>query len=1104
MRRCKVPSALVVLLAIAGLHPRDAAALQASGGKLIGRVVSTDGTPIAQARILVPGTAFGAETDPHGNYFINNLPAARYTVEAAFLGFQPVQVTGVRILDGQTLTVDFQLTPRVVELQEISVIAAPDPLAPRDAVTTRQRLDGEFVSALPVDRIAQALSLLPGVTPGSQRGTRTLTIRGGRPDEAAVYVDGVPVNPGYRGTDWSRSDPSFRPHGIDVGVEALQEATVTTGAASAEYGYGQSGVVSYSTRSGGRRHSASLAVETDEVFGVRHAPGFNKVAVGIGGPVRGRLGYFVSGELEGRESPDDGPGALGAPIFVSAGRDTTVAVPSGADPTADTTDVNVYRFAVYRGRCEDFRNSSDPGIARNYGYACQGIRYPAAATSTYHLLGKLDYTYGTGSRIALSMVANRNQGRRFTYQNVQLSDYENLYNPQNLHGFRDWSRIYTLSLNQSLSRRPDRAVALDVVLSRQLDGSVQGPLSPSGEADSRDPFGGFLIRPVGLRFDFESFPITDGLIRRYRAGHTDGISPLDPAHTDDYAVLDRYRNNAYGLLGFAESGGPTGLLRMNRENRWVGRVGLDWQADRFHRVRTGAEGTLYDITEYENDMLSSFGLNGVIEAYHEHPLTAAVYGEDRIDLGDVVIVGGLRLDHYESNARRPRRFGPDEVIDAAAFHARTTPRVADRPHTALSPRIQVAFPVSDRTAFRLSYAHQVQAPDFGLVFGGVNGDPALPSIGSDLDFSRTISFEFGARHNFSQDLVLDLSAYYRSQQASISGRTASYFDGGKRAVGQFAVMANADYGFVRGLEVRLDMRRGDWWNGFLGYSYTQAENTGSDPFSYYAFTSNVLATLAGQIAQPPLRPINTINSRPHSLTGSFAFTVPQGWERGRMLGDIASGVGVFGTFQFASGTPYTRCRNDPSSIGVLSGDFACSDKGNTTADFLGARLPMLKTFDVRVTKAFAVGVLSATAYLDVRNLFDFLNVARVFTRTGTLSDRADRDRHWAGDSSGYASEARAAGHLLSNGSMDLRFAGIPDPRAGCGDWVTQDGLPNPANCVYLIRAEERWGDGDHLFTTAEQRRASMAYYIAGFNGGFGSHRLTLPPRRLRIGFEIGF
>ncbi len=46
--------------------------------------------------------------------------------------------------------------------------------------------------------------------------------------------------------------------------------------------------------------------------------------------------------------------------------------------------------------------------------------------------------------------------------------------------------------------------------------------------------------------------------------------------------------------------------------------------------------------------------------------------------------------------------------------------VPDQPFDYLSPRLQVAFPVTERTNFRLSYAQSVQTPDFALVLSGIN------------------------------------------------------------------------------------------------------------------------------------------------------------------------------------------------------------------------------------------------------------------------------------------------------------------------------------------------------------------------------------------------
>ena len=60
--------------------------------------------------------------------------------------------------------------------------------------------------------------------------------------------------------------------------------------------------------------------------------------------------------------------------------------------------------------------------------------------------------------------------------------------------------------------------------------------------------------------------------------------------------------------------------------------------------------------------------------------------------------------------------------------------VPDQSFDELSPRIQVAFPVTERTSFRLSYAQAVQTPDFAAVFSGINTDIGVsgrPSLRSE-------------------------------------------------------------------------------------------------------------------------------------------------------------------------------------------------------------------------------------------------------------------------------------------------------------------------------------------------------------------------------------
>jgi hypothetical protein len=139
-------------------------------------------------------------------------------------------------------------------------------------------------------------------------------------------------------------------------------------------------------------------------------------------------------------------------------------------------------------------------------------------------------------------------------------------------------------------------------------------------------------------------------------------------------------------------------------------------------------------------------------------------------------------------------------------------------------------------------------------------------------------------------------------------------------------------------------------------------------------------------------------------------------------------------------------------------------------------------------------------------LFNFANVLRVFSTTGDIVNSTDRQARWSTDSSDYAAAGHASGVYLGNGSVDLRFGGLV--ASGCDEWLNGAGAPAAPNCVYLIRAEERYGNGDHVFTVDEQRRASDALYAAvGRTSSFfarGRHNFTGDPRRLRLGLEVSF
>jgi len=163
-----------------------------------------------------------------------------------------------------------------------------------------------------------------------------------------------------------------------------------------------------------------------------------------------------------------------------------------------------------------------------------------------------------------------------------------------------------------------------------------------------------------------------------------------------------------------------------------------------------------------------------------------------------------------------------------------------------------------------------------------------------------------------------------------------------------------------------------------------------------------------------------------------------------------------------------------------------------------SRLPAYKQLDLRLVKRFGTGGRFA-GYLDARNVLNFRNVLAVFAATGETDNPAESSANWSADSVDLSNEAIQNGRYRSDGSIDLG-EGLPDPRVGCALWADQAGNPAAPNCVYLIRAEERFGDGDHVFDLTEQQRASDALYRAVR----GPQELTGPPRLIRVGLEASF
>jgi len=1080
MHRVRIALTFFFALGVASL------AAQQTSGKVEGTVTDQAGAPVANAQVFVVGTSFGAVTSDKGYYFINNVPVGTYTLRAQFIGFAPSEVRNVRVPGGQTITADIKMQSSAVVLTGITVSAAANPIVPRDQVTSKGIVAGDLVDRLPVDDVRQILSLTPGVVESD--ASAGVSIRGGRPGEANTYIDGAPM----RGTN----SGAMR---VSLGTNAIEEASVTTGALGVEFADAQSGVIAYTTRAGGSTLEGSGSYETDQLSA--NSFGINRFEGSIGGPVPGvtNLRFFASGVLFGQLSTTRGMGAADQPLFVRGAVDTVVAT---TNDDGSVSQVTLPTYIQYSGKCGAFGSDATAfaqDVKNNYGVECQGVRRPMDWSSSVQLQGKLQYTYGQGSSMSLTGLASGDQARN--------TPGRNLNNPSIYSGNHTWTRMAILNLNHQVSRSAEKSLAITANLSWARDKAIAGALDPASEASTRDPNMGLMFGALQFAgYENFPFPITDQIIRDQRTNSgTQGI-PLAGCGCD---VGQTARINPYGMLAggaWPNTGFGSTANSLLEETRLTGRVVVDWQANRYHRFTLGGDAKKVNLAFWSSNMTRQI----FMDAYVVDPVQYGLFASDRLDLGDVVLELGARWDYYNSNAlfaktplyissAGPALWNPISATDDTAY-ANSLARTFDPAigHSRISPRLRVSFPITEHTGFRLSYSHQVQSPEFTTLMTGVNNDLSFTNtndiVGRDLDFGKSILFEFGVRHAFSQDLVLDVAAYNKDKVSDFAARILPYPDprDSTKLTG-INVLTNRDFGNARGIDTKLDWRVGTNLSTAVAYTFQASKNTGSDPFSYLNTFARQVSAQSG-VTPPPEAAQRTNDDRTHSFVGSVALQLPTDYKRGTTMGTILRDVGVFATFRVQSGLPFTMLENQGAGQTAPRLNFGLGGRTATGTSLNQFELPWTKNVDMRVNKGMRFGRLDMTAYLDVRNLFNFRNIVGLFAETGSVLNEENRKKGGVapgdpsagtGEYGNLWDEAGNAGALGADKSIDL---------TSCASWSSQ------VNCVSLRRVEQRFGDGNGVYTLDEQEHALNTYY----DSFFGPWRFYAPARSIRVGLELKF
>ncbi len=403
---------------------------------------------------------------------------------------------------------------------------------------------------------------------------------------------------------------------------------------------------------------------------------------------------------------------------------------------------------------------------------------------------------------------------------------------------------------------------------------------------------------------------------------------------------------------------------IQKTNDGIVKLDYSWQANRENLIEAGLEGEVSKISFGSPGFLSETNVNGVqtlqphystnpkdpkVETYY--PRQGVAYLQDRVELGDLVVRGGLRLQVFDANAFVPSDLqNPANSIKGAplSYLKKTTIKYA------LAPRVGLSFPLTSTASIYFSYGHFYQMPGLGDLYNNSNylvldqlqaGGIDYGVLGNpDLNPQFTVQYEVGLKQAITENLGTQLTFFSKDIRDLLGTEFVSTY-----TAAEYARLTNVDFGNVYGITLSLDQRSIGPISASLDYTLQFANGNSSDPRE----TANRAA--AGQDPRPRDIPFNW--DQRHTLNLQVIYYVQDQ-------------LSLSAIVRYGSGEPYTP------QIGPAS--FTANLQTNS------GRKPSYVLVDLRAEKFFQLGFLNFSVFARVYNLFneDMVN-GFVFAGTGS-------------------------------------------------------------------------------------------------------------------------
>ncbi len=906
-------------------------------GKISGKVTDDAGNPLPGVNIIVEGEGLGASTGMDGRFIILNISPGKYSVVASYIGYQRVKERNVLVKPGLTTELSFMLREQSVSLGQEVVVTPKEKLIQKDATTKVTTLSADDLEKLPVENLQEVLSTQSNIsvlsnTPNAKsgynaRGIDDIRLRGGRSNEVALMIDGVKV-----------SNPVFGGFGTQISKNAIKQVSIESGGYSAKYGNALSGVINLTTKDGAEKTSGSVRYWTSYPFDIDFITNGRSKALRLQnfqGSLSGRVpflnsvSYFLSGEV----STSSGTTLEFDNIIWDDYR--TIQIDTDGDgipepfqlPTSQEIINGYLRYgsldSVQAGLSQNWKKVVGPDgrkinpIDMYEGWVGLGWN------NYYNFFGKISFNPFKNLHVIFSTLMDKryrqfnNFNAYYDYnmkgQNVQIlsSDKQTLTLNHTLSN----STFYSLRLSRFFERRKIRIL-------KDYNQKYASKFNIFGPSDDN------------IKLPEEYIP-----------------------YASSEAVYDPFESSFYL---YADNRWYSGDFSTNYETRFD----FTSQVTPQYMVETGFQTNLIDLDYHSYQNVS--GVDPFPTIYNYKPLEGALYLQVKAEFESIIFNVGGRVDYLNTGGYSwADPFDPLPAQENSSDTIRFNPLIKVSPKLSFSPRIGIAYPLTESSVISFNFGHFYQTPnyrdmyratgdnrDISVVKGNLIGNP-------NLSPEKSVQYEIALQQEFLEDYVVKINLWNKETINQVGSVVVpAYSDPGRNNPFTYSIFVNNNLGSAHGLEINLKKRLTDNYSFYVNYSYSQAKVL--QPTSWDGYWSGDTED------NIPKKETTAPWDQTHVIRASFQYSLPKG-----------GGLEVFGV------KPFENFDISINYYGNSGMPYTPRIRGGVVVEPYSANWPFSSRFDTRISKLWIINGMKFIALFQVKNIFDRKNVISGYTLTGS-------------------------------------------------------------------------------------------------------------------------